>query len=93
MLWKSKKTRQNGQYLQWQSLLTNRTKRTQGAKFFVQGVRPINAVMNQQLIVDSLLYRSGKLFDWATQLIAGNKDVKRYELSADLMKELGEKNS
>jgi 23S rRNA (uridine2479-2'-O)-methyltransferase len=87
-----KVTRQNGQFQQWQALLTNRTKRTQGGKFFVQGVRPINAAIEQQLVIDSLLYRSGKLSDWATQLIANNKAAKQYEVSPDLMKELGEKN-
>lgn len=87
-----KVTRQNGQFQQWQALLTSRTKRSQGGKFFVQGVRPINSAIKQQLVIDSLLYRAGKLSDWATQLIASNTTAKRYELSADLMKELGEKN-
>lgn len=87
-----KVVRPNEQFRQWQSLLTNRTKRARSGKFFVQGVGPINAAIKQQLAVDSLLYRSGKLSDWAKRVISGNKSAKRYELSPDLMKELGEKN-
>lgn len=87
-----KVTRNNGQFQQWQSLLMNRTKRTQSGKFMVQGVRPINAAIKQQLEIDSLLYRTGKLSDWATKLITSTQPAKRYELSVELMKELGEKN-
>lgn len=87
-----KVTRHNGQFQQWQSLLTNRTKRTQRGKFFVQGVRPINAAIKQGLIVDTVLYKSGKLSDWAKQLIASITSAKQFELLPGLMKELGEKN-
>jgi tRNA G18 (ribose-2'-O)-methylase SpoU len=87
----SKVTRRGGQFQQWQALLGNRTKRTQSGKFFVQGVRPINAALKQKLGVDSLLYRSGRVSDWAKKLIS-DIDAKKYELSADLMQELGEKN-
>lgn len=87
-----KVTRQNGQFQQWQALLNNRTKRNQSEKFFVQGVRPINAAIKQRLVIDSVLYKSGKLSDWASQLVDNNRFAKQYELSPDLMKELGEKN-
>lgn len=84
-------TRPNGQFQQWQTLLTNRTKRTQTGKFFVQGVRPINMALEKGLAVESLLYRSGKLSDWAKKTIASIESAKHYEVSAELLKQLSEK--
>jgi len=78
--------------MQWQSLLTNRTKRTQSGKFIVQGVRPINAVIAQNWEIESLLFLSGKLSDWAKGIISQGMKCKYYELSPEIMKELGEKN-
>lgn len=87
----TKIVRHNGQFQQWQALLCNRTKRAQTGKFFVQGVRPIRAAVRQKVAIDSVLYRSGKLSDWARDLINATGTAKRFELSADLLNELSEK--
>ncbi len=83
--------RPNGLFQQWQSLLTNRTKRTQAGKFIVQGVRPINLAIDQSLDIQAILYKEGKLSDWARNILQQTKLAKNYELSAELMKTLGEK--
>lgn len=84
-------TRPNGLFQQWQSLLHNRTKRTQSGKFIIQGVRPINAAMNQQLEIDTVLYKYGAISDWAKNLLGETTEAKTYQLSVELMKTLGEK--
>lgn len=84
-------TRVNGQFQQWLSLLQNRTKRTKVGKFIIQGVRPINAAINQKLDITALLYKEGALSDWAKDTLKKITDTKRYKLSAELMKTLGEK--
>ena len=83
--------RPNGLFQQWQSLLTNRTKRTQTGKFIVQGVRPINLAISQKLDIQTMLYKEGKLSDWAKNTLKTIADAKKYEVSAELMKTLGEK--
>lgn len=81
----------NGLFQQWQSLLSNRTKRAQSGKCIIQGVRPINAAIAQELVVDAVLYRESNLSDWAKDTILKSKANKSYELSTELMKMLGEK--
>jgi tRNA G18 (ribose-2'-O)-methylase SpoU len=88
-----KVTRLNGQTQQWQSLLTNRSKRAQTKKFIVEGVRPINAALVQGYEVDSLLYVSSKLSDWANKIVSQQSKCKHYELSPEMMRELSEKNA
>lgn len=74
-------TRLNGQTKEWQSLLTNRSKRAHSKKFFVEGVRPINAAISQNYEIDSLIYLSTKLSDWAINIIREQYECKHYELS------------
>jgi len=88
----TKVTRPNGQTQQWQSLLTNRNKRSQTKKFIVEGVRPINSALAQDYEVDSLLYVSTKLSDWAAKIVSQQSAGKLYELSPEIMRELSEKN-
>jgi 23S rRNA (uridine2479-2'-O)-methyltransferase len=85
-------TRPNVLSNQWQSLLSNRNKRLQSKKFIVQGVRPINAAIANGWHIDSVLFLSGKLSDWARNIITEQSESKHYELSAEMMKALGEKN-
>ncbi|HSH56279.1 MAG TPA: TrmH family RNA methyltransferase [Candidatus Limnocylindrales bacterium] len=88
----TKITRPNGKTQQWQSLLTNRNKRVQSKKFIVEGVRPINTALSQNYEVDSVLYLSTKLSDWATNIINHQSKAKHYELSPDMMQKLSIKN-
>lgn len=83
-------TRHNALFQQWQALLTNRTKRTQSGKFVIQGVRPINSALSKQVEVDAVLYKDWQLSDWAKKVLQNTK-TKSYKLSAELIKELGEK--
>ncbi len=87
----NKVSRINGQFQQWQSLLQNRTKRMQTGKFVIQGVRPINAAMEQSVTANAVLYKEGKLSDWASNILRSSGATKKYELTVELMKLLGEK--
>jgi TrmH family RNA methyltransferase len=87
----SKVIRINGQFLQWQALLNNRTKRIQTGKFIVQGVRPINVALSKQLVIEAILYKEGRLSDWANDVLQKNATAKSYELSQELIQQLGEK--
>lgn len=58
----------------------------------MQGVRPINAAIANGWQIDSVLFLSGKLSDWAYTIITEQSGCKHYELSPEMMKSLGEKN-
>lgn len=87
----NKVIRVNGQFQQWLSLLQNRTKRTQSGKFIVQGVRPINSVINQSLVVDAVLRKEDGLSDWAKGVLKQVGSAKTYSVTSELMSKLGEK--
>lgn len=84
-------TRPNSLFQQWQALLLNRTKRTQTGLFIIQGVRPINAALEQKLELEYVLYREGNMSHWAKHVLSQTNRIKSYRLSAKLMQDLGEK--
>jgi 23S rRNA (uridine2479-2'-O)-methyltransferase len=84
-------TSQNATFQQWQSLLTNRTKRLRLSEFLVQGVRPITQAVAQGWRIRALLHDGRPApSSWAAELW-NSVDTVRYLVSADLMKLLGEK--
>lgn len=87
----NKVIRVNGLFQQWQSLLSNRTKRRHSGKFIIQGVRPINTAISQQVDIDSILYKADDISDWAKGIIQNNDTAKKYELTSELMNVLGDK--
>ncbi len=83
-------TTRNAHYQQWQTLLTNRTKRHRQQSFIVQGVRPIDSALKYGWEVREFLHRSGRLSDWARQVLE-TVDAAQYEVADNLLAELGEK--
>ncbi|WP_307828376.1 TrmH family RNA methyltransferase [Antrihabitans sp. YC2-6] len=84
----------NAGFQQWQSYLTNRTKRHKAGRFLVQGVRPIKLAVDHDWPIESLLYRVGgpHLSDWARGVLDTTPHP-TIGLVPDLIAELGEKSS
>jgi TrmH family RNA methyltransferase len=85
-------TSRNARFQQWQSLLTNRNKRTRAREFLVQGVRPITLAVELGWPVHALLYNAGRpLSDWAVELLRAVR-TEQIAMAPELLAELGEKN-
>jgi 23S rRNA (uridine2479-2'-O)-methyltransferase len=78
----------NAAFQQWQALLTNRTKRQRAGEFLVQGVRPITLADRHGWPIRTLLHTDGPTSRWAADLLRRHDGTM---LSAELMRELGEK--
>lgn len=84
-------TSRNARFQQWQSLLTNRTKRQRQSEFLVQGVRPISLALAAGWPVRTLLYNGDRaLSAWASGALASSA-ADQVAMSGELMHELGEK--
>ena len=79
----------NAAFQQWQSLLTNRTKRQRAGEFLVQGVRPITLAREHGWEIRTLLH-AGARSRWAEELLATHDAV---ELAPELLAELGGKDA
>lgn len=85
-------TSRNARFQQWESLLTNRSKRQRAGEFLVQGVRPIRLAVQQGWPVHTLIYDGArKLSRWAEDLLR-TVGTERVAMAPDLMADLGEKN-
>ncbi len=85
-------TTRNARFQQWQALLTNRTKRQRHGAFLVHGVRPITAAVEAGWEIAELLHPASRaLSSWARQLTE-RVEADCYEVSPELLAELGEKN-
>src|SRR6476646_7514624 len=81
----------NARFQQWQTLLTNRTKRQRAGRFLVQGVRPITLAAEQSWPIRELLIDGDRrLSRWAEDMIE-NTAAEVVALPTDLIAELGEK--
>ncbi|MCQ4119438.1 TrmH family RNA methyltransferase [Rhodococcus tibetensis] len=85
-------TARNARFQQWQSYLTNRSKRSKSGRFLIQGVRPLTLALDHEWPLESLLYRidGPPLSEWARNLRAA-LSIEQIGVSAELMAELGEK--
>ena len=84
-------SKRNATFQQWQTLLTNRTKRTRAGEFIVQGVRPITLAVEQGWTIRSFLYADGaRLSQWAKDLLTGTPAA-HFALAPELLAELAEK--
>jgi TrmH family RNA methyltransferase len=84
-------TSRNARFQQWQSVLTNRTKRQRSGEFLVQGVRPITLAVENDWPITALLYNAdARLSNWAEDLLR-TVDTVRVEMAPELLHELGEK--
>ena len=86
-------TARNARFQQWESLLGNRVKRHRAGEFLVQGVRPISLALEYRWPVHALIFdRERSLSRWAADTLRASK-APRYAMSAELIAELGEKDS
>jgi len=87
-----------------QSLKTNRQKRTKRRQVFVEGVAIINQLVRAGARVEAVAYaagggrdgaglRTGALSDWARDVIAATSPTTCYELTAELMGELSDRDN
>jgi 23S rRNA (uridine2479-2'-O)-methyltransferase len=85
-------SKENNTYQYLEVLKNNRYKRFHHKKFFVEGVRNINLMLQNQWQVDSIIYsEEGKLSSWAIDVIKNNSSSNQYVLSKELMKKLSDK--
>ncbi|MEU9120410.1 RNA methyltransferase [Streptomyces sp. NPDC048506] len=84
-------TSRNARFQQWESLLTNRNKRTRAREFLVQGVRPISMAVRYGWPVKALIYDGRRtLSQWAEDLLR-SVDAERFAMAPDMLADLGEK--
>lgn len=96
-------TRPNARFQQWEALLKNRTKRQRNREFLVQGVRPISQAMEHGWTIRALIFDADRsLSHWAKKVLAGadalgepakDEPVETVAMSADLIRQLGEKDA
>lgn len=79
-------------YQRAEVLKRNREKRFQYGEFLVEGVGQINLAIRYGWTIRALLFESGRpLSTWANELIQSNTAREVWELGADLMAELSDK--
>ncbi|GAA3795905.1 TrmH family RNA methyltransferase [Streptomyces phyllanthi] len=84
-------TARNARFQQWESLLSNRNKRTRAGEFLVQGVRPISLAVEYGWPIRVLIHDGKrKLSQWAEELLR-TVDAERIAMAPDLLMDLGEK--
>ena len=83
--------RRNALFQQWQSLLTNRTKRTRSGEMLIQGVRPITQAIAHGVEIRALLSDGrAQPSRWARALLE-DPPAPVVVLAPELMAELGER--
>ena len=86
-------TARNARFQQWEALLGNRSKRHRAGEFLVQGVRPISLALEYRWPIHALLFdRDRPLSRWAADTLRVSR-APQYARSAELIAELGEKDS
>jgi 23S rRNA (uridine2479-2'-O)-methyltransferase len=84
-------TTRNARFQQWQSLLTNRNKRTRAREFLVQGVRPVTLAVERGWHVRALIHTTRRpMSRWAENLLR-DVDAELVAMAPELLAELGEK--
>lgn len=82
----------NAAYQKFEVLKTSRNKRYKYNEFFVEGVRNINEAIKNRWHISSFLYtRERKLSGWAADILDTVKTDVNYELTAELMAQLSNK--
>jgi len=84
-------TSRNARFQQWESLLSNRSKRQRAGEFLVQGVRPISLAARHGWRFRALIHDAERpLSRWAQALLRDVEAVK-VSMAPGLLAELGEK--
>ncbi len=82
----------NAEYQKFEVLKTNRNKRYKYNEFWVEGVRNLNAAVQNGWNIHSLIYTPDKpLSRWATEMLESTPTQVNYALPAPLMAELSGK--
>lgn len=81
----------NSTYQKFEVLKTNRNKRFKYNEFLVEGVRSLNEAVKNKWKIKSLIYNKDNLSDWAKQMIANVQTEENFCLTAELMKNLSNK--
>ncbi|MDF5753508.1 RNA methyltransferase [Spongiactinospora sp. TRM90649] len=85
-------TTRNARFQQWESLLTNRNKRTRAREFLVQGVRPISLAVEYGWPVHALIYDGQRNpSKWLEELLHAVRGD-RIAMAPEMLADLGEKN-
>mgnify|MGYP000857583135 CR=1 FL=1 len=90
---KTKKVQvKNNDYQYIEVLKRNRYKRHRYKRFFIEGVKSINLAIENNWEIDSFVYSGERpLSGWAKDVLRNSKADVHYELSANLMEELSDK--
>lgn len=83
--------RRNALFQRWQSLLTNRTKRTRNGEMIIQGVRPISQAIAHGVTIRALLSDGRERPSHWAQALLQDPPGPVVELTPELMAELGER--
>ena len=81
----------NNIYQKFEVLKTNRNKRYRYHEFLVEGVRSLNEAVKNNWKIKSFLYDKNNLSDWAKDMIKNVNTDENYCLTAELMRELSDK--
>jgi 23S rRNA (uridine2479-2'-O)-methyltransferase len=85
-------SKSNASFQVFESIKRNRKKRSEYKKFLVEGVRPINTLIdNEWDIIDILYPEDINLSGWAVELIKKNPKAEVFELSKNLYSQLSDK--
>lgn len=83
---------ENNDYQHLEVIKRNREKRHKYQEFFVEGVKSIERVLQNQWEIHSLVYSSSKeLSNWAKDIISESKALVHYDLPSELMAKLSDK--
>lgn len=81
----------NNIYQHIEVLKNNRNKRYKHKEFFVEGVRNINAAIENGWHIKSFIYGEGNLSDWAKDILKNTRTEVNYRLFNNLARELSGK--
>src|SRR5690554_2124917 len=83
---------ENNDFQRVKAIKRNREKRTKYQEFFVEGVKPINYVLENEWRIRFFLYSKDKpLSDWAKDILAHSTADSHLELPLKLMEKLSDK--
>lgn len=86
--------KENATFQEILALKENKTKRTQCKKFFVEGVQNIKDAISNNWQIDSFIFSNyNDLSNWTKDLISQDLATNYYELSAELINKLSDKDN
>ena len=84
---------ENSDFQYVETLRRNRSKRQKSRAFFVEGVRPINLLLEYDWQIEGLYYAGDRaLSSWAQTVISHSSEATLYELPFELFAKLSQKN-